>query len=383
MRPNILVPMAGLGSRFVKEGFTVPKQLINIKDRQLIDISISCIDTANSNLIFVIRDDQVYNFRMDDILKKKFGEDIKIVVLDKLTDGSVSSCLFAKEYIDNDEPLVIHTLDIEFAPIFNPHDLYNINSDGIILTFKSNSSNYSYAKVDNGYVSQTAEKKAISQNACVGIYGFRKGSDFCKCAEKMISLNIRTNNEFYIAPLYNLLIQDGLHITTQEVEKMHVFGTPEEFNFYKNNVIKKFGEKPIALCSDHSGYHSKELLKNILNQNGLKYIDYGTMVEKDCNYTDYINQTAKAIRDGDCDYAFGFCRTGQGVNMCANKNKGIRCALVYDDNSMEMAIRHNCSNFFAIPSISCNEERLNKYLKIASNNSFDGGRHQIRVQELS
>lgn len=383
MKPNILVPMAGLGSRFIKEGFTVPKQLINIKNKQLIDISISCIDTSNSNLIFVIRDDQIYNFRMDDILKKKFGENIKIVVLDKLTDGSVSSCLFAKQYINNNQPLVIHTLDIEFAPVFDPHQLYNIDSDGIILTFKSNSSNYSYAKVDNGYVSETAEKKAISQNACVGIYGFRKGSDFCKYAEKMISLNIRTNNEFYIAPLYNLLIQDELRIKTQEVEKMHVFGTPEEFNFYKNNVIKKFGEKPIALCSDHSGYNSKELFKQTINNAGLKYIDYGTMVEKDCNYTDYINQTAKAIKDGDCDYAFGFCRTGQGVNICANKNKGIRCALIYDNNSMEMAIRHNCSNFFAIPSINCTEQKLNNYLKIASSNSFDGGRHQVRVQELS
>jgi hypothetical protein len=382
MKPNILIPMAGLGSRFVKEGFTVPKQLINIKDKQLIDISVSCIDTKNSNLIFVIRDDQVYNFKMDDILKKKFGQDIKIVVLDKLTDGSVCSCLAAQEFINNDEPLIIHTLDIEFAPQFNPHSLYSLESDGVILTFKSNSSNYSYAKVENGYVTQTAEKKAISPNACVGIYGFKKGSDFCKYAKHMISLDIRTNNEFYIAPLYNLLIKAGLNISTLEVDKMHVFGTPEEFYFYKNNVIKKFGEKPIALCSDHSGYQSKELIKKILEDRDLQYIDYGTMIEKDCNYTDYISQTAKSIKDGDCDYAFGFCRTGQGVNICANKNKGIRCALIYDDNSMEMAIRHNCSNFFAIPSINCNKERLENYINIASNNSFDGGRHQVRVQEL-
>lgn len=382
MKPNILIPMAGLGSRFLKNGFSVPKQLINIKDKHLIDISMSCIDTDRCNLIFIIRDEHVYNFRMDDILKKKFGNDIKIIVLDKLTDGSVCSCLEAKQYIDNDDPLIIHTLDIEFSPAFNPYSMYDISSDGVILTFKSNSNNYSYAKIENNLIIQTAEKKAISQNACVGIYGFKRGSDFCKYAEKMISLNLRTNNEFYISPMYNLLIQDGLKITNQEVEKMHVFGTPEEFNFYKNNVIKKFGEKPIALCSDHSGYQAKESLKKILESHNIKYVDYGTMIERDCNYTDYIKQAAKAIQDNDCDYAFGFCRTGQGINICANKRDDIRCGLIYNENSMEMAIRHNCSNFFAIPSIDSTNEKLNRYVEIALANSFDGGRHQIRVQEL-
>ena len=383
MKPNILVPMAGLGSRFTKGGFSIPKQLINVKDKHLIDISMSCINTEDCNLIFIIRDEHVYNFRMDDVLKKKFGNEIKVIVLDKLTDGSVCSCMAAKQYINNESPLIIHTLDIEFSPRFNPHSLSRINEDGIILTFKSNSSNYSYAKIENNLITQTAEKKAISQNACVGIYGFKRGSDFCNYSEKMISNNLRTNNEFYIAPMYNLLIDNGLKIINQEVEKMHVFGTPEEFKFYKESVVKKFGEKPIALCSDHSGYKAKEMLKTILNSNNINYIDFGTMVERDCNYTDYIKQTAKSIAENDCDHAFGFCRTGQGINICANKRDGIRCALIYDENSMEMAIRHNCSNFFAVPSINCTEEKLKTYIKIALSNSFDGGRHQIRVQELS
>ena len=79
MKTNVLVPMAGLGSRFLKEGFTVPKQLINIKDKQLIDISLDCLDTKDCNLIFIIRDEHVYNFRMDEILRMKFGDDIKVV----------------------------------------------------------------------------------------------------------------------------------------------------------------------------------------------------------------------------------------------------------------------------------------------------------------
>lgn len=383
MKPNILVPMAGLGSRFIKEGFKVPKQLINIKDKHLIDISLDCLDYEGCNLIFVVRDETVYNFHMDDLLRKKFGDDIKVVVLDKLTDGSVCSCLYAEEYIDNDAPLIIHTLDIEFRPVFNPHIMNNLNGDGLLLTFKSNSSNYSYAKVDkNGFVTQTAEKKAISSDACVGIYGFKKGSDFCKYAREMIKRDLRTNNEFYISPLYNLLIEDGKKIRTEDVDKMHVFGTPDEFHFYKDNVTRRLGDKPIAVCSDHSGFEAKETFKKVLEENGYEYIDFGTILNKDCDYRDYISQAVKSINERDCDYGFGFCRTGQGVNICANKYKGIRSALIYDTFSMQMAIRHNCANFFAIPSRGLDYATLDKYLYLCANHTFDGGRHQIRIQEL-
>ena len=383
MKPNILVPMAGLGSRFIKEGFKVPKQIINIKDKHLIDISLDCLNYKDCNLIFVLRDEHVYNHHMDELLIKKFGNDISIVVLDKLTDGSVCSCLFAEEYINNDAPLVIHTLDIEFRPVFNPHVMETLDADGLILTFKSNSTNYSYAQLDrNGNVTKTAEKKAISPNACVGIYGFKKGSDFCKYAKEMIRRDLRTKNEFYISPLYNVLIEDGKKIVTEDVDKMHIFGTPDEYHFYKDNVVQKIGDKPIALCSDHSGFDAKETFKKILESNKLEYIDFGTILNKDCDYRDYIAQATKAIQENDCHFGFGFCRSGQGVNICANKYKGIRSALIYDEYAMEMSIRHNCANFFAIPSKNTDKETLELYLKISRENSFDGGRHQIRIQEL-
>lgn len=383
MKPNILVPMAGLGSRFIKEGFKVPKQIINIKDKHLIDISLDCLNYKDCNLIFVLRDEHVYNHHMDELLMKKFGDDISIVVLDQLTDGSVCSCLFAESLIDNDAPLVIHTLDIEFRPVFDPHVMETLDADGLILTFKSNSTNYSYAQLDkDGNVTRTEEKKAISPNACVGIYGFKKGSDFCKYAREMIDRDLRTKNEFYISPLYNILIEHGKKIVTEDVDKMHIFGTPDEYHFYKDNVVQKIGDKPIALCSDHSGFDAKEAFKEILESNKLEYIDFGTILNKDCDYRDYIAQATKAIQENDCHFGFGFCRSGQGVNICANKYKGIRSALIYDEYAMEMSIRHNCANFFAIPSKNVSKETLELYLKIARENSFDGGRHQIRIQEL-
>lgn len=172
--------MAGLGSRFKKEGYEVPKQFIYVRDKQLIDISLDCIDMSECNLIFVVRDEQIYNYSADKVLKNKYGEDIKIVVTDGLTRGSVCSCLLAKEHIDNDLPLIIHTLDIEFFPQLDPKILIDQGVDGSLLTFKSNSSNYSYVKLnDDNMVIETAEKKVISDKACVGIYYFSKGSTFC------------------------------------------------------------------------------------------------------------------------------------------------------------------------------------------------------------
>jgi RpiB/LacA/LacB family sugar-phosphate isomerase len=383
MKPTVLVPMAGLGSRFVKEGYKVPKQLITVGNKHLIDLSLDCLDYSDCNMVFIVRDEQVYNHHIDEILVQKFGSDIKVIVLDHLTDGSVCSCLYAEEYIDNDAPLLIHTLDVEFDPQYKVIDLLNLESDGLILTFKSNSPNYSYVLTDeNGVAVKTAEKKPISDQACVGVYCYKRGSDFVKYAKDMVARNIRTNNEFYISPLYNLFIEAGLKITTLPVEKMHVFGTPDEYNFYKNNVNKQLGDKPIALCSDHSGYDAKELFKQVLDLRGIPYIDFGTSVNKDCDYSDFISQAARAMNENECDYAFGFCRSGQGVNMCANKHKGIRSALIYNEYAMEMAIRHNCANFFSIPAKYADIDQLSHYLRIAMNNSFDGGRHQVRIQNL-
>ena len=350
---NLLVPMAGRGQRFVDAGYKVPKQLIYAKDKQLIDLSLNSVKLDECNLIFVVRDDQITNYQVDKILKNKFGSDIKIVVSDGLTEGSVCSCLLARDYIDNEMPLIIHTLDIQFFPIFNPSDEFLDDSDGKLLTFKSNSTNYSYVSIgEDGLARKTAEKKVISSNACVGIYTFKRGKDFCKFASEMIEKNIRTNNEFYISPLYNLLIDSGLKITTKSVKKMHIFGTPSEFEFYKDNVINKMGDKP--------------------------------KINADCDYTYYIEQAVTAIKEKTCDFAFAFCRTGQGVNMCANKFGGVRSALIYDNFSAEMSIRHNCANFFSFPErIFDNEDKCNEVIEILLNNSFDGGRHQIRVQGLN
>ena len=383
MKPILLVPIAGKGQRFVDDGFHMPKPLIMVDDKHIIDWSFLSINKDEYDIVFVVRKEHIYNFGMDTILRNKFGEDIKIVETDKITSGTVASCLLAKDLINNKQQLVIYTLDVHFQNKFSIEDV-DTDSDGFILTFKANNPAYSYAELDSsGLVIRTAEKEVISENAATGIYYFKEGSAFVKYAEEMIDKNLRTNNEFYVCPLYNLMIKDGLKVRTKQVEKMYLMGTPTELNFFKNHVNKHFGEKPIALCSDHSGFELKEITKQILDEKGLKYIDFGTYVNKDCDYNDYVKQVTQFIQDKYCDFGFVFCRSGQGVNMAANKQKGIRSSLISDEWTAEMAVRHGCSNVFAFSEKNIDKDLMEKCIYKIQHNTFDGGRHINRVQRLN
>jgi dTDP-glucose pyrophosphorylase len=107
------------------------------------------------------------------------------------------------------------------------------NCDGGIVTFKSTNPKWSFAKVDeNNFILEVAEKNVISDNATVGFYYWKKGSDFVKYAESMINKNIRVNNEFYICPVYNEAIKDGKKIVNYSIKKMWGIGTPEDLNLF-------------------------------------------------------------------------------------------------------------------------------------------------------
>jgi RpiB/LacA/LacB family sugar-phosphate isomerase len=377
---NLLLPIAGRAQRFLNENYLMPKPLIMCKDRHIIDWSMDSLDTNECNLIFAVRLEHVNNFSIDEILRKKYG-DIKILIIDKVTDGAVSTCLLAKEYIDNDLPLIIYTPDVYFENKFNPTSV-NGALDGFLLTFKANSPAHSYVEVgEDDLAIRTAEKEVISQNAAVGVYYYKSGSEFVKYAEKLISKNIRTKGEFYICPIYNLMIQDGLKVGIRQVEKMHVLGTPSELEFFTKNVVSYFGQKPIALCSDHSGFKLKEKAKEILEKNNIPFIDFGCYVDRDCDYNEYVEVAVKSISEKECDFGLGFCRTGQGVNILANHLQGIRSALVLDEYMARCAVEHNCANFFAIPEKYVSEEIMEQMIEIWKTTSFDGGRHMTRMEK--
>ena len=239
MKPILLIPMAGKGQRFIDKGFETPKPLIEVGGKTILEWSFDSFNWKYCDLVFVVRKEMVENNNLENFIKEKFGHNSKIVIAENDTDGTVSSCLLAKEHINNDRQLFITTLDVFFTPYFD-FEKFNFNSDGCILTFDADNPAYSYSEVDdNGYVIRTAEKELISNKASVGLYCFNKGSEFVKYSEKMINQNLRTRNEFYIAPLYNLLIQDGLKINTYPIDKMYHMGTPDEVDHFINNELNE------------------------------------------------------------------------------------------------------------------------------------------------
>ena len=172
---------------------------------------------------------------------KNIVNDCKIIIVDGITEGAACTTLLAKEYINNDNPLLIANSDqfIEWNSDWFYYETNQNKSDGIILTFNDNNSKWSFAEIDdNQNVIRVAEKEVISNNASVGIYYYSKGSDYVKYSEQMINKNLRVNNEFYICPVYNEFINDNKKIKIFKIDKMWGLGTPEDLNYYLENYKK-------------------------------------------------------------------------------------------------------------------------------------------------
>ena len=232
-RMNVLIPMAGAGSRFANVGYTFPKPLIEVDGKPMIQVVVENLN-IEANYTFIVQKEHYEKYSLQYLLNL-IAPNCNIVQVDGLTEGAACTTLLAKEFIDNDSPLVMANSD-QFLEWNSNECLYAFNADGIdggILTFKSTHPKWSYAKVgDDGFVSEVAEKKPISDNATVGIYFWKKGSDYVKYAEQMIEKNIRTNNEFYVCPVFNEAIGDGKKIRIKEIERMWGIGTPEDLNYF-------------------------------------------------------------------------------------------------------------------------------------------------------
>ena len=230
---NIVIPMAGEGSRFVNAGYTFPKPMIEIHQKPMIQLIVESLG-LKGNLIFIVREDHLKKYNIKSLLQI-ISPKCKIIVINKLTKGAACTVLLAKKYINNENPLVIANSDqfIEWNP---SKVMYNFSSkkiDGGILTFNSIHPKWSYAKLNKDkIVTEVAEKKVISNHATVGVYYWRNGKDFVKYAERMIKKNIRVNNEFYVCPVFNQAILDNKIIKTHDVDKMWGLGTPEDLDYY-------------------------------------------------------------------------------------------------------------------------------------------------------
>ena len=244
---NIVLPMAGRGSRFADVGYTMPKPLIEIHGIPMIKVVVdNLMPRQEHRFIFVAQQEHIDKYDLTPRLKS-FAKNVEVIGINGITEGQVCTALLAKKYFNNDEPLMNANTD-QFIDLDINEYLDAMNSgnlDGMIMTMKSQDPKWSYLRTDeNGMVIETAEKKVISQDATVGIFNFKKGSDLVRSAEQMIADNIRVNNEFYTCPCYNYLIKEGRKIGIYHVGKeydgMYGLGIPSDLNFFlKHHVSQK------------------------------------------------------------------------------------------------------------------------------------------------
>ena len=233
---NVLIPMAGAGSRFAKAGYTFPKPLIEVHGKPMIQTVVENLNLnrERAQFIFIVQKTHYEQYNLQYLLNL-IAPDCKIEIVDDLTEGAACSALLAKEYINNDVPLLFANSDqyLEWDSNEFMYSMIADEVDGGISTFENSHPKWSYAKLnDHGFVSEVAEKKPISNHATTGIYYWKRGSDFVKYAEQMIKKDIRVNGEFYVCPVFNEAIQDGKKIKIMNCKKMWGLGTPEDLDYY-------------------------------------------------------------------------------------------------------------------------------------------------------
>lgn len=233
---NVLIPMAGLGSRFSEAGYIFPKPLIEVNNKPMIQVVVENLN-IEAHYIFIVQKEHYEKYNLKQVLSL-ISPGCDIVQVDGLTEGAACTTLMAKDLIDNDNPLLLSNAD-QFLEWSSNDCIYAFSADNIdggILTFESTHPKWSFAKLgEDGLVSEVAEKKPISSNATCGVYYWKHGSDYVKYATSMIEKNIRTNNEFYVCPVFNEAIQDGKKIKIKHIEKMWGLGTPGDLQYFLDN----------------------------------------------------------------------------------------------------------------------------------------------------
>ena len=233
---KVLIPMAGRGERFAKSGkYTLPKPLIDVDGKPMVARVIQNLGMADSTYIFLILNE----YR--DALRSVISQCVEKYVLlgvDQVTQGAACTCLIAKGYINTEEPLLVANCDqiMDWKPEVFREYIEKVDMDGCIITFTSNSPKNSFAKVNRlNIVTRVAEKEVISDVATTGVYYWSEGRLMVESCMKMIAKNTRVNNEFYLCPSYNEMIEDGYIIRTLHVQKHWPIGTPEDLEAYLAN----------------------------------------------------------------------------------------------------------------------------------------------------
>ena len=240
---NIVIPMAGRGSRFAKEGYAMPKPLIDVHGKPMIEVVTNNIrPKCEHKFIYLCLQEHLEKYNLENRLKEMSPNCI-VVPVNQVTEGAACTVLLAEKYIDNEDMLMMANSDQYVDIDINEYIQAMDDSDGLIMTMYADDPKWSFIKYDERkYVTMVREKEVISNEATVGIYNFKRGSDFVQYAHQMIDKNIRVNNEFYVAPVYNEMIEDGKKVkfynVGREDDGMYGLGIPSD--------LEKFLENPIS-----------------------------------------------------------------------------------------------------------------------------------------
>jgi len=245
---NIVVPMAGRGSRFQEAGYDLPKPLIPVHGRvPMIRVVIENLRPAQPHrFIFLCLQEHVERFGVDERLRE-WAPGCAVVPVDRVTEGAACTVLLAKEYITNDDPLMIANSDQWVDADVNKYlaAMETENADGLIMTMWADHPKWSYVRLDTetNAITEVVEKQVVSNEATVGVYNFRHGRDFVNAAERMIARNLRVNGEFYVAPAYNEMITDGKSLifynVGREYDGMYGMGIPSDLAHFEKFAVSQ------------------------------------------------------------------------------------------------------------------------------------------------
>jgi NDP-sugar pyrophosphorylase family protein len=250
--------MAGLGSRFKSAGIDIPKPLIKVNGKTLIEHSVESLG-INANYIFITRE---YSEKSDnDLLTKelkRIAPESHEIKINGFTSGAAESCLHAKHLIDNNLPLIITNCDQiihwdaeKFTSLIEENLV-----DGAVVLFKSSDPKNSFANIDNGLVTKIAEKSAISDNALIGLHYWKNGKDFVESAENLINTFTSIGSpECYISETYNYLIEKNKKIMPFFISKNNYIslGTPNDISIYLGKIKEYYTDKPKTIFCDIDG----------------------------------------------------------------------------------------------------------------------------------
>lgn len=248
---NIVIPMAGRGSRFAKEGYTLPKPLIPLRGFPMIQAVIENLrPTTPHQFHFLILRDHDTSFDLANKLRS-WAPGCSVIYVDDVTEGAACTVLLARDVIDSASPLMIANCDQYIDASIDAYLADMADADGLIMTMWADDDKWSFVRRDDtGRVVEVVEKVVVSDEATVGIYNFARGADFVRYADAMIAADERVNGEFYVAPVYTMLAQAGGEVRCHSIGKvgagMHGIGVPDDLKSFEQSPVS---EKAVANLS--------------------------------------------------------------------------------------------------------------------------------------